>query len=54
MLEMLSLPTKRINADISCVKERLAYTSKLHQLSHKTKELQIFIPTIFSLKILPV
>jgi len=23
MLEMLSLPTKRINAEISCVKERL-------------------------------
>ncbi len=30
MLEMLSLPTKRINADISCVKERRAYVSKIH------------------------
>jgi hypothetical protein len=54
MLEMLSLPTKRINAEISCVKERLFEEPNLHQKCCFTKELAIFITTIFSLKILPV
>jgi hypothetical protein len=54
MLEMLSLPTKRINAEISCVKERLIDQPNLHQISCSTKDLAIFITTIFSPKILPV
>ena len=53
MLEMLSLPTKWINADISCVKERLTYDSNLHQKSRSAKEIAIFNSTIFSQIILP-
>ena len=53
MLEMLSLPTKWINADISCVKERLTDDSNLHQKSCLAKEFTIFNSTIFSSKILP-